>query len=204
MNHDRKASYTLLSVGPSADDYGMMAANDSDGSGADDAETEPYDGRRGENEDRSLVAVLDHNHHRAIRSRPNGGGGGADDGLPVAPPTTAANNINIRAAMVHVIGDFVQSVGVLLSAVIIKFYPDAKLVDPVCTFVFSVIVFFTTIKIMRESIGILMDAVPSTINVAKLEKEMRCVDGVQSVHHLTVWSVSVDWNVMAVHLVVGE
>lgn len=115
-----------------------------------------------------------------------------------------SGNINIRAAMIHVIGDFVQSVGVLISAVVIKFYPDAKLIDPACTFVFSVIVFFTTIRIMKESLIVLLDAVPMTINLAKLEKELRSIDGVQAVHYVNVFGVSVDWNVMSAHVVIGE
>lgn len=113
-------------------------------------------------------------------------------------------NINIRAAMIHVIGDFIQSVGVLLSAIVIKFYPDLKIVDPICTFVFSVIVLFTTVTIMKESIVLLIDAVPLTINLKKLECELRCVEGVKDIHHLNVWGLSMDWNVMSVHLVIGK
>lgn len=116
----------------------------------------------------------------------------------------SSGNINIRAAMIHVIGDFVQSVGVLISAVVIKFFPDAKLIDPACTFVFSVIVFFTTIRIMKESLTVLLDAVPMTINLAKLEKELRSIDGVLAVHYVNVFGVSVDWNVMSAHVVIGN
>lgn len=106
--------------------------------------------------------------------------------------------------MIHVIGDFVQSIGVLISAVVIKFYPNAKLIDPACTFVFSVIVFFTTVRIMKESLVVLLNATPLTVNMGRLEKALRCVDGVRSIHHLNVFGVSVDWNVMTVHLVTGE
>lgn len=129
---------------------------------------------------------------------------GSDLKLGQLHESEVPGNLNIRAAMIHVIGDFVQSIGVLISAVVIKFYPDAKLIDPACTFVFSVIVFFTTIKIMKESLAVLLDATPLSINLAKLEKELRCVDGVRSLHHLNVFGVSVDWNVMTVHLVIGE
>lgn len=115
-----------------------------------------------------------------------------------------SSNLNIRAAMIHVIGDFVQSIGVLISAIAIKIYPNAKLIDPACTFVFSVIVFFTTIRIMKESLAVLMDATPMTINMSKLKKDLRCIDGVRSLHHLNVFGVSVDWNVMTVHVVIGE
>lgn len=129
---------------------------------------------------------------------------GSDLKLGQPQPSSSQGNLNIRAAMIHVIGDFVQSIGVLISAIVIKMYPEAKLIDPACTFVFSVIVFFTTIKIMKESLAVLLDATPRTINLGKLEKELRCIDGVRSLHHLTVFGISVDWNVMSVHLVIGE
>ena len=145
-----------------------------------------------------------HHHHLHDEEDDILGGSGSDLKLSGQEKKAPAGNLNIRAAMIHVIGDFVQSIGVLISAVVIKFYPNAKLIDPACTFVFSVIVFFTTIRIMKESLTVLLDATPLTINMKKLEKELRCIDGVRSVHHLNVFGVSVDWNVMTVHLVIGE
>lgn len=118
--------------------------------------------------------------------------------------SSSSSNLNIRAAMIHVIGDFVQSIGVLISAVVIKIYPQAKLIDPACTFVFSVIVFFTTIRIMKESLTVLLDATPLTINLDRLKRELLAVEGVRALHHLNVFGISVDWNVMSVHLVIGE
>nr|CAI5849835.1 unnamed protein product [Callosobruchus analis] len=63
---------------------------------------------------------------------------------------TGANdtsNINVRAAAIHVLGDLLQSVGVLVAAIIIKFFPGAKMADPICTLIFSVIVICTTIRV---------------------------------------------------------
>lgn len=82
--------------------------------------------------------------------------------------------------------------------------PNAKIVDPLCTFLFSIIVMFTTVRLMRESIAIILNAVPGDLDVQLLHNELSCIPGVRSVHDLTVWSVSVNWPVMAVHLVVGE
>lgn len=53
-------------------------------------------------------------------------------------------SINMKAAMMHVIGDLVQSVGVLISAIIIKFVPNAKIIDPVVTVCFACLVICTT------------------------------------------------------------
>ena len=66
-------------------------------------------------------------------------------------------NINVKAAFIHVIGDFVQSLGVLTAALIIFFKPEWKIVDPICTFVFSFLVLGTTISILRNTINVLME-----------------------------------------------
>ena len=62
--------------------------------------------------------------------------------------------------MIHVLGDFLQSVGVLISSIIIKFEPTYKWADPLCTILFSVIVFCTTLTIARDTIHILVEGYP--------------------------------------------
>lgn len=111
-------------------------------------------------------------------------------------------NLNVRAAIIHVIGDFIQSIGVLLAAIVIKFAPNLKVFDPICTFLFSIIVIVTTVRIFRDSMRIMMDAVPANISIEKLRTELGCISGVKSVHELNVWSISTGLNLMTVHLTV--
>lgn len=61
-------------------------------------------------------------------------------------------NMNVRAAMIHVISDFVQSCGVFIAAVVIFFKPEWNIIDPICTFLFSILVLFTTLNIMKDAI----------------------------------------------------
>ena len=61
-------------------------------------------------------------------------------------------NINVRAAFIHVLSDFVQSCGVFLAALVIYFKPEWNIIDPICTFVFSVLVLATTIAIMKDAL----------------------------------------------------
>lgn len=63
-----------------------------------------------------------------------------------------AQNINVRAAYIHVLGDMVQSIGVFIAALIIYFKPEWSLADPICTFVFSIIVLFTTFAIIKDAL----------------------------------------------------
>lgn len=57
--------------------------------------------------------------------------------------------------------------------------PEAKIADPICTFVFSIIVIFTTVRLMKDSIMIILEAVPSTIDLAALSEELSCIHGVR-------------------------
>ncbi|EAA14876.4 AGAP008982-PA, partial [Anopheles gambiae str. PEST] len=112
------------------------------------------------------------------------------------------SNLNVRAAIIHVIGDFIQSIGVLVAAIVIKFAPHLKAFDPICTFVFSLIVLITTVRIFRDSMRILVDAVPVDVSLERLSAELAYIEGVKTVHDLRVWSVSTGWNVMTVHLMI--
>ena len=60
--------------------------------------------------------------------------------------------MNVRAALIHVISDFVQSCGVFVAAVVIYFKPEWSIIDPICTFMFSILVLFTTLNIMKDAL----------------------------------------------------
>ena len=66
-------------------------------------------------------------------------------------------NLNIKAAVVHAIGDLLQSIGVIIASVVITIWPNAKIVDPICTYIFSIIVMFTTIPVFKACVSILME-----------------------------------------------
>lgn len=73
--------------------------------------------------------------------------------------------MNIRAAIIHIIGDIVQSIGVVIAAAIIYFYPEAHIADPICTLLFTFLCVFTTIPIFIDCMSILMEATPKQIDV---------------------------------------
>lgn len=61
--------------------------------------------------------------------------------------------------MIHVIGDTVQSIGVIIAALVIYFDPDLKLADPICTFIFAILVIFTTVPVVKDCVRVLMEGV---------------------------------------------
>uniref|UniRef100_A0A1I7YH20 Zinc transporter 2 n=1 Tax=Steinernema glaseri TaxID=37863 RepID=A0A1I7YH20_9BILA len=109
------------------------------------------------------------------------------------------SNINVRAAFIHVIGDLVQSVGVLIAAVIIKF-TKWEMADPLCTFLFSVLVLLTTTTVLRDTLGVIMEATPRHIKLENVENDLMQIKGVQGVHSLRIWSLTLDKTACSVHL----
>ncbi|XP_060780279.1 zinc transporter 4 isoform X2 [Neoarius graeffei] len=109
-------------------------------------------------------------------------------------------SLAVRAAFVHALGDLVQSVGVLVAAYIIRFKPEYKLADPVCTYIFSVLVLVTTVRIIRDTGLILLEGVPRHLNVSVMREELLKLDGVESVEDLKVWALTADRTVALAHL----
>ncbi|XP_046810989.1 zinc transporter 8 isoform X1 [Lucilia cuprina] len=112
------------------------------------------------------------------------------------------NNLNLRAAMIHVIGDLIQSFGVFLASVLIKIFPKAVFLDPLCTLLFSIIVIMTTINLFKESMHLIMDSIPQGLSIDDLEMDLLNIEGVKSVHHLNVWNHTSNYSILMVHLVI--
>lgn len=70
-------------------------------------------------------------------------------------------DINLRAAVIHAIGDLLQSIGVLIASGIIWYNEDLRIADPICTLIFSLVVIISTIFITRDILRILMEGIYS-------------------------------------------
>ncbi|KAF9191770.1 hypothetical protein BGZ50_009142 [Haplosporangium sp. Z 11] len=106
-------------------------------------------------------------------------------------------NLNMTAATLHVLGDLLSSIGVLISSLIITFYPNLTYLDPVCTFFFSILVICTTIGILKRSVSILMEQVPHGMNVEDIKEAICDISGVLEVRTLQVWSLTIGHAAMA-------
>ncbi|XP_017854830.1 zinc transporter 2 isoform X1 [Drosophila busckii] len=114
-----------------------------------------------------------------------------------------AVNMNVRAAFIHVIGDVIQSVGVFLAALVIYFWPQYAIVDPICTFIFSIIVLFTTFTIMKDALLVLMEGTPNYMHYAEVLQIFQRIEGVERVHNLRIWALSINKVALSAHLAIA-
>ncbi|KAJ3417089.1 hypothetical protein HDV05_006948 [Chytridiales sp. JEL 0842] len=108
--------------------------------------------------------------------------------------------LNVRAALIHVLGDLLSSLGVLLASLIIWRNPTWTFIDPLCTFLFSILVLSTTGHLVYTTFRIIMQSVPGCVDVEELEKGLKSLEGVVGVHSLHVWTLAQGRHVLSAHV----
>ncbi|MBY0529004.1 MAG: cation diffusion facilitator family transporter [Rhabdochlamydiaceae bacterium] len=109
-------------------------------------------------------------------------------------------NINVRAAYLHVLGDLLGSVGVILSGAIL-FWTGWNPIDPIITILFSLAIVYGSGKIIAESVSILMESTPPGFDPIAIEKDLLLISGVKEVHDLHIWAVSPQNVSFSAHLI---
>lgn len=110
------------------------------------------------------------------------------------------HSLNVRAAYLHVLGDLLGSVGVILSGLILwltKWTP----IDPIITILFACQIIYSSSKLIKETINILMEGTPEGFDVAGLQRDLASLPDVKEVHDLHLWAVSSKRIAISVHLV---
>ena len=100
-----------------------------------------------------------------------------------------AENINVTAARLHVLGDLLNSIGVVTASALIYAWPSLWYLDPICTCIFALIILWTTRITFMECIYILMQAKPSEIDTDDMTKSFKKIKGLEDLHDLHVWAM---------------
>ncbi|XP_075478888.1 metal tolerance protein B-like [Primulina tabacum] len=114
--------------------------------------------------------------------------------------THEKTNINIQGAYLHLVTDLIQSFGVMIAGSIIWLKPKWLVVDLVCTLVFSVVALSTTLPMLKNIFGILMERAPGEIDADTLANGLKLIRGVRDVHDLHVWAITAGKHVLACHV----
>uniref|UniRef100_A0A1D1XVM7 Metal tolerance protein 1 n=1 Tax=Anthurium amnicola TaxID=1678845 RepID=A0A1D1XVM7_9ARAE len=112
-------------------------------------------------------------------------------------------NINVDSAYLHALGDSIQSIGVMIGGAVIWYKPEWKIIDLICTLVFSVIVIATTVRMLRNILEVLMESTPSEIDAKRVEKGLCGLENVIAVHELHIWAITVGKVLLTCHLIIA-
>ncbi|MFA4860454.1 cation diffusion facilitator family transporter [Methanoregula sp.] len=110
-----------------------------------------------------------------------------------------SHDLNVRSAFLHVLGDTLSSVAVIVAAVWIALTGQTW-VDPVLGILIAVIITISSFSILREAFGILLQFSPRGIDINDVIRDMESVPGVDSVHNVHFWTLCPNINVLDAHI----
>lgn len=114
----------------------------------------------------------------------------------------AAHSLNVRGAFLHVLADTIGSVGAITAGVLIALF-GWHWADPVASVLISVLIVVSSWSLIRETVSVLMEAVPRGIGLEAVSRSLTSVEGVTGIHDLHVWCMASGRNVVSAHLSVA-
>ena len=113
------------------------------------------------------------------------------------------SNLNIRGAYLHIVGDALSSVGVVVGGVIIL-YTGWYLIDPILSILISFVIIYGAWALVKESVSILLESVPSHIDIETVARAISEVRGVREAYHIHVWTITSGVHAMSAHVLIDD
>lgn len=113
----------------------------------------------------------------------------------------SGSSLNERAVSLHMLEDVLGWVAVLAGSIVMYFF-DLPIIDPILSLAITIYILYNVFVNLRVAMRIVLQGVPSDIDLKRVEMALVGIDGVVSIHDLHVWSMDSDYNVLSVHLVI--
>lgn len=112
-------------------------------------------------------------------------------------------NLNVKSAFLHVLGDILGSVGAITAALLILFF-GWNLADPIASMIVAVLIIISGYRVTRDSFNILMESAPENLPSEDVQAKLLTVEEVEEVTDLHVWSITSDFPSLTCHVIVNE
>lgn len=118
----------------------------------------------------------------------------------------AKRSLNIKSAFLHLLGDTFSSVGVLITALVLIFFPKLYYLDSIASIVIALFILKEGISIFIESINILMQGMPKGIDAEKIKKRLLedKILRIKEIHHMHIWGLSPENIILDCHIVLSK
>ncbi len=112
-------------------------------------------------------------------------------------------DINLRSALLHEIGDTLSTAAVIIGGIMIAL-TGQRWIDPALSVGIGVMILWSSIGIIRESLNILLEGTPRGMELRRIEEIIRAIPGVNDVHDLHVWSIGSDTHSLSCHVAIAD
>ncbi|MBI2979228.1 MAG: cation transporter [Chloroflexi bacterium] len=111
--------------------------------------------------------------------------------------------LNVKAAFWHIMGDTISSVGVIIGAIIIS-VTGWYVADPIIAVFIGGIILVGATQIVRESADILLEAVPKHVQIDEVVGKIKAIPGVEDVHDIHIWTITSQIHALSAHLLITD
>ncbi len=116
---------------------------------------------------------------------------------------SSQNDVNVRSAFIHMAGDALATVGVVVAGIGIALF-GWEWLDPLASVLIALLIVWSAWGIVRETVDILLEGTPRDVNVEAMVQDITRVPGVRGVHDLHVWSLSSDLRMLSAHVLTED
>ncbi len=124
-------------------------------------------------------------------------------GLTLSQGHDHGENLNVRAALFHVIGDAFGALAVIIGGILIVL-THAAWIDPLLSLLVAGIIIAGVVRVLRDASDVLLESTPRGIDTGEVEARMRAVEGVVAVHDLHVWTLGSSSRAMSAHVLLDD
>ena len=114
-----------------------------------------------------------------------------------------SHDLNMRSALVHMVGDAIASLGVAVAGTVIWATGRFFWLDPAVSVAIALLIAVEAFRLVRQAADVLLESTPKNLDIAELSATIVGVDGVDTVHDLHVWSLSSELRALSAHLVLS-
>jgi len=112
-------------------------------------------------------------------------------------------NINMKSAYIHIIGDALGSVGAIIAGILMLVF-DWYIADPIISILVALLILKSAWGVLQQSIHILMEGTPTTLDRNEILELLKGIDGVLDVHDLHIWTITSGMDSLSCHMVISE
>jgi len=116
---------------------------------------------------------------------------------------TNRENLNIRGAYLHILGDALSSLGVIGGGLVI-YYTGWFIVDPIISVGICLVILRGAFVLVKDSVNILLEAVPKDVDLEVVQKVLKAIPGVKDLHHVHLWTITSGIHALSAHVLVGD
>ena len=112
-------------------------------------------------------------------------------------------DVNIRGAVLHMLGDAVSSAGIIVAAILIRITASSRW-DPAVSLLIGALILWSSWGVLRETVNLLLEGTPAGIDPNAVTQSLGAIDGIHGVHHLHIWALGPSRPALSCHLMVGD